>query len=58
MIDYIENLKLQNSLENKKIIELVKKYIEYLNTENAYLNEKFYKNGFKDGLNLIMECIY
>lgn len=57
MIDYIENLNLKSSLENKEIIRLIEKYIEQINVENCYMNEKFYKNGFKDGVNLVMECL-
>lgn len=57
MIDYIENLNLQSSFENKEIIRLIEKYIEQINIENSHMNEKFYKNGFKDGVNLALECL-
>lgn len=57
MIDYIENLNLQSSFENKEIISLIEKYIEQINIENLHMNEKFYKNGFKDGVNLAFECL-
>ena len=56
MIDYIENLSLKSSFENKEIIRLIEKYIEQINIENLHMNEKFYKNGFKDGVNLTIEC--
>lgn len=57
MIDYIENLNLQSSFENKEIIRLIEKYVEQINIENLHMNEKFYKNGFKDGVNLALECL-
>lgn len=56
MIDYIENLNLKSSFENKEVIRLVEKYVEQIYLDNLRMNEKFYKNGFKDGVNLIFEC--
>lgn len=35
----------------------IEKYIEILNTEIAFYNEKFYKNGFKDGIKFVSELI-
>lgn len=53
----IGSLNLENKEDNKKIIDCIEDYIELINKDNAILNEKFYKNGFKDGVNLLIECI-
>lgn len=54
----IINQKLEDNLPN---CEDIKKYIEeYFNQENlisSYENEKFYKEGFSDAIQLILECI-
>lgn len=48
---------LHNNVENNKIIHNIDDYIELINRENTYINEKFYKNGFKDGISLMWECM-
>lgn len=56
LINNIKNLKLKNE-EYLNIINYLNQYLELVNQENASINEKFYKTGFKDGTNLIIECI-
>ena len=54
MIDYIENLNLQSSFENKEIIRLIEKYVEQINIENLHMNEKFYKNVLLNNIFLLI----
>lgn len=56
LINNIKNLKLKNE-EYINIINYLNQYLELVSQENIYINEKFYKTGFKDGTNLIIECI-
>lgn len=56
----------QNNLENipetfektkSKVLQTFTEYTELINEMNAYTNEEYYKKGFKDGINLIIEAI-
>lgn len=55
LLDIIENIPL-NEKEKVKLIEKIDEYIEINNYRNSYFNEKYYKEGFKDGLQLKIEC--
>lgn len=44
-----------NKLE--KVRDSLDSYIDRINIANSYENEKFYKIGFSDAINLILECI-
>lgn len=39
--------------EADKILHILDDFIEDLNVESGYFNEKYYKHGFVDGLNII-----
>ena len=39
--------------EADKILHILDDFIEDLNVESGYFNEKYYKQGFIDGLNVI-----
>lgn len=39
--------------ETDKILHILDDFIEDLNIESSYFNEKYYKQGFIDGLNVI-----
>lgn len=43
--------------DKKKILEKIDKHCNKLVNIGGYENEKFYKVGFMDGINLIIECI-
>lgn len=49
--------KIPTELNNikEKIIELLEKYINAIDCEGAYLNEKYYIAGLKDGMKIINE---
>lgn len=49
--------KIPFSLNNIKdnIIKCVEEYVETIDYENAYFNEKYYLNGLKDGIKLMSE---
>lgn len=44
-----------NKLE--KVRDSLDSYIDRINIASSYENEKFYKFGFSDAINLILECI-
>ena len=44
-----------NKLE--KVRDSLDSYIDRINIASSYENEKFYKIGFSDAINLILECI-
>lgn len=45
-------------VETKKGIEIsIEKYLEILNEIQGIENEKFYREGFSDAINLIINCI-
>lgn len=49
--------KIPFSLNNIKdnIAKCVEDYVETIDYENAYFNEKYYLNGLKDGIKLMSE---
>ena len=49
--------KLANKDDKEKILEKIDKHYNKLVNIGGYENEKFYKVGFIDGINLIIECI-
>lgn len=55
----IENeiLKLPKKCDRGKLLEKIDKHCNKLVNIGGYENEKFYKVGFMDGINLIIECI-
>lgn len=44
-----------NKLE--KVRDSLDSYIDRINIAGSYENEKFYKIGFSDAINLILECV-
>ena len=56
---YLQNLieEIPNSLCKIKdsISKAIEEYVETIDYENAYFNEKYYLNGLKDGMKLINE---
>lgn len=53
----IENLPPHFNNTREFILERLEGYIERQNCLNAYDNEKFYKNGFCDGVQLMLEIL-
>mgnify|MGYP004664787527 FL=1 len=49
--------KLANKDDKEKILEKIDKHCNKLVNIGGYENEKFYKVGFIDGINLIIKCI-
>lgn len=53
----IKNLPPHFNNTREFILERLEKYIERENTLSAYENERFYKNGFCDGVQIILETL-
>lgn len=49
--------KIAKEEDKEKILEKINKHCNKLINIGGYENEKFYKVGFMDGINLIIECI-
>lgn len=49
--------KIAKEEDKEKILEKIDKHCNKLVNIGGYENEKFYKVGFMDGINLIIECI-
>lgn len=43
---------------NKEVSDLIDKIEENNNIKISYLNKKMYEQGFIDGVNLLLECLY
>lgn len=59
--DEIKNIEIEKNLKNPSNINELKKVLETIE-ENysikiAYYNKEFYKQGFSDGVNLIINCL-
>ena len=53
----IKNLPPHFNSTREFILEKLEGYIERQNSLIAYYNEKFYKNGFCDGIKIILEAL-
>ena len=51
----IENISDSSSETKDEIIKTIEEYVEVIDYENAYFNEKYYLNGLKDGFKLLNE---
>lgn len=46
-----------DDISKSKVKDSLESYIDKVNVISFYENEKFYKIGFADAMNLILECI-
>lgn len=56
VLDKIEKLSNDDKIKNK-IRDSLESYIDRIHMVSSYQNEKSYKMGFADAVNLIFECI-
>lgn len=56
LLDKIEELS-NDDISKSKVRNNLESYIDKVNAISSYENEKFYKNGFADAINLVFECI-
>ena len=56
LLDKLEELSNDDILKSK-VKDSLESYIDKVNVIGSYENEKFYKIGFIDAMNLIFECI-
>ena len=56
LIDKLEEIS-NDDVSKSKIRDSIESYIDKVNIIGSYENEKFYKIGFADAVNLVLECI-
>lgn len=56
LLDKIEDIS-TDDISKSKVRDSLESYIDKVNVIVSYENEKFYKIGFADAMNLILECI-
>ena len=56
LLDKLEDLS-DDDISKSKIKDSLESYIDKVNVIGSYGNEKFYKIGFIDAMNLVFECI-
>ena len=56
LLDKLEELS-NDDIAKAKVKDSLESYIDKVNVIGSYENEKFYKIGFADAMNLILECI-
>lgn len=56
LLDKIEDLS-DDDISKSKVKGSLESYIDKVNVVGSYENEKFYKMGFTDAMNLVFECI-
>lgn len=56
LLDKLDELS-NNDIAKVKVRDSLESYIDKVNVVGSYENEKFYKIGFVDAMNLIFECI-
>ncbi|MBR3254821.1 MAG: hypothetical protein IKF97_01125 [Clostridia bacterium] len=56
LLDKLEDLP-DDDISKAKVKDSLESYIDKVNVIGSYENEKFYKIGFADAMNLVFECI-
>lgn len=56
LLDKLEDISTDDILKSK-VRDSLESYIDKVNVIGSYENEKFYKIGFADAMNLVFECI-
>ena len=56
LLDKLEDLS-SDDISKAKVKDSLESYIDKVNVIGSYENEKFYKIGFTDAMNLVFECI-
>lgn len=56
LLDKLEDLS-DDDISKSKVKDSLESYIDKVNVIGSYENEKFYKIGFTDAINLVFECI-
>ena len=56
LLDKLEDLS-DDDISKSKVKDSLESYIDKVNVIGSYENEKFYKSGFADAINLVFECI-
>ncbi len=56
LLDKLDELS-NDDITKAKVKDSLESYIDKVNIISSYENEKFYKIGFADAMNLILECI-
>ena len=56
LLDKLEELS-NDDISKSKVKDSLESYIDNVNVIGSYENEKFYKIGFIDAMNLIFECM-
>ena len=56
LLDKLDELS-NDDMTKAKVKDSLESYIDKVNVIGSYENEKFYKIGFADAMNLILECI-
>lgn len=56
LLDKLEDLS-DDDISKSKVKDSLESYIDKVNVIGSYENEKFYKIGFADAINLILECV-
>lgn len=56
LLDKLEDIS-TDDISRSKVRDSIESYIDKVNVIGSYENEKFYKIGFADAMNLVFECI-
>lgn len=56
LLDKLEDIS-TDDISKSKVRDSLESYIDKVNVIGSYENEKFYKIGFADAMNLVFECI-
>ncbi len=56
LLDKIEEIT-NDDISKSEVKDSLESYIDKVNVISSYENEKFYKIGFADAMNLILECV-
>lgn len=56
LLDKLDELS-NDDIAKAKVKDSLESYIDKVNIISSYENEKFYKIGFADGINLLINCI-
>lgn len=58
LFNELEKIEFKSEDVKKKVFKLLEEYVDAIDYQCSYFNEKYYFEGLKDGINLYIELLY
>ena len=58
LFNELEKIKFKSEDVKKNVFKLLEEYVDAIDYQCSYFNEKYYFEGLKDGINMYIELLY